>query len=84
MTAQLPLQQTCSRCGRPVLSLQELHHRAVNLAGASVRLAAAYSQMRLVIPQAMLDAMREIERGVPELSLGLACHARACTPRRAA
>ncbi len=76
--------ETCPRCGAALLPLEELHRRAIDLADASVRLAAAYSRMRLVVPQALLDAMRQIEREAPALSLALACVAGRCRPTRSA
>jgi len=59
---QLDLRPRCPRCGRDLESLPRLAGRADALADAVARLRAAHDRMRSCIPQAFIEALRQLER----------------------
>ena len=79
MNRREPLEaEICPHCGRALVPIEQLAAVAAALARAAARLVRAHAAMRLAVPQAWLDAMRELARDTPRLAEGLACIAGAC------
>ena len=66
---QLQLDARCSRCGRPLVALEELARTAIEAE-------AALRTMRIALPDALTWGVRALARGLP-------CHAGSCSPEAA-
>lgn len=79
---QLPLPgPRCPRCGREVFTLAELADLAGCAAVLADRVRDGLASMRLVIPQKVANAVRELATTTaPRLVTGLACVAGTCAP----
>lgn len=69
---------TCPRCGALVPSLADLADQALTLSATAARVVDGWRQMRLAVPQALAQGMRDLEAVAPRLAAGLACLAGRC------
>ncbi len=73
--------KVCPRCGRELVPLEQLADLAGCAAVLAHRVRDGLASMRLVIPQKVSNAVRELATATaPRLAQGLACAAGACSP----
>lgn len=71
---------TCPRCGLEVFEPVDRARLGADVADATTRLAKAFAEIRLAIPQRLVQAKHDLERLAPELARQLACVAGVCRP----
>lgn len=71
--------ETCPRCGRAVLPLEELAAWAQATSEHAAGLRRAHERMKLAVPADFVRALQQLQVVAPRLAEALRCHARTCT-----